>query len=60
MPLSYLFCIIFHFASHVLHWVIMIVICICARSRGAENGSSNEVKSPMGDRRSTSVKLRGC
>jgi hypothetical protein len=46
-----------YFAPHALHYVIVTVICICARSRGAENESSRGARSPMGVQRSTSVKL---
>jgi hypothetical protein len=60
MPLPSLFCIILHFAPHALHYVIVTVICICARSREAKNESSSGARSPMGVRRSTNVKLRGC
>jgi hypothetical protein len=28
-------CIKLHFAPHALHYVIVTVLCICARSRGA-------------------------
>jgi hypothetical protein len=52
-------CIILHFVPHALYYVIMIIICICARSRGANNESSSGARSPMGVRRSTSIKLRG-
>jgi hypothetical protein len=41
MLLPSLFCIILYFAPHALHYVIVTVICICVRSRGAKNGSSS-------------------
>jgi hypothetical protein len=45
-----------HFAPHALHYLIVVIFAYTGRSWGDEDRKSS-VASPMGVRRSTSVKL---